>query len=443
MSRRAFALGIALTIGLQLVLGWIDARPEPRGLWGDEVMYRDAAVAVERGEQPELLGLWPPLYPRFVAWLVPTMATGTIMPAPVIWAQLVLLGLAAFALARFGEVALGDAAAARWAALAMTMSPSLAAFAHYLWPEILHLALFLGALALLARPRSASWSFLAGNLLGLAVLAKSLLVGFLPCLVLVVVWAGRSAARGYQWLRPCLASLGLGVVLLLAVGSGLAARDLLGGSGWFNAWVGLNDASRRNLVGEIVGDELAAYRASAATSAEREAIARRKVLGKVSEDGSGTILASQFSKQYFRLLGYDSFFTDMLPEGSIADQGFGYRMPAGWLSRGLRAVAIGAHVLLLLSAVWGALVLPWRERPWAWVVAAFVAYNLAIFLVLHVKTRYRVQFEPFLWLLAAFSWTHRSEIVERARASWTFVLAGACGSGLLLFLAFGRGLVGG
>ena len=59
------------------------------------------------------------------------------------------------------------------------------------------------------------------------------------------------------------------------------------------------------------------------------------------------------------------------------------------------------------------------------------------------EDRALVQFEPFLWLLAAFSWTHRSEIVERARASWTFVLAGACGSGLLLFLTFGRGLVGG
>ena len=176
---------------------------------------------------------------------------------------------------------------------------------------------------------------------------------------------------------------------------------------------------------------------------ERTSIARRKVFAKIEADGLGKVLTHQVSTQYFRLLGYDSFFTDMLPGGAIAEQGAGYRLASGWLSRSLAAIQLASYAALLLGAVWGALVLPWRDRRWSWVIGAFVLYNLALFLVLHVKTRYRLQFEPFLWLLAASAWTRRAEIVLWARRSWTFVLVGTCGSLTLLFLAFGRSLVSG
>ena len=443
MSRRALGFGIGLALVLQVVLGWIDVRPEPRRLWGDEPTYWEASRALERGEEADLLGLWPPLYPRLVAWLSPA-STASVPPPGLVLAQIALLGLAALALARFGEVALGEARAAHLAALAMILSPSTAAFAHYLWPEIVHLALFLGALACLARFR-AGWAacFGAGLLLGLAVLSKSLLVGFLPLLgaILMVAESGEWRRQGLR--RALGATLGLITVLALAAAAGTRPRDLLGSSGWFNAWVGLNDSSTRNLTGEIVGTELEVYRRSAETVPERTSIARRKVFAKIEADGLGKVLTHQVSTQYFRLLGYDSFFTDMLPGGAIAEQGAGYRLASGWLSRSLAAIQLASYAALLLGAVWGALVLPWRDRRWSWVIGAFVLYNLALFLVLHVKTRYRLQFEPFLWLLAASAWTRRAEIVLWARRSWTFVLLGTCGSLTLLFLAFGRSLVSG
>ena len=80
---------------------------------------------------------------------------------------------------------------------------------------------------------------------------------------------------------------------------------------------------------------------------------------------------------------------------------------------------------------------PWRARPWSWAIAAFLIYNLGLFLVLHVKSRYRVQFEPLLCLLAAQAWVRRDDLRQRIRRRPLVGAAGFAGCGLLLFLAFG------
>ena len=83
-----------------------------------------------------------------------------------------------------------------------------------------------------------------------------------------------------------------------------------------------------------------------------------------------------------------------------------------------------------------------RRHHWLWLVLGFVAYNLAIFLLLHVKSRYRVQFLPFLFLYAAVAlqWTLQrlgliaGKPVESSAPRW---LLAAAGSALALYLAFG------
>jgi hypothetical protein len=465
VTRRFLILALFVAAVLQGALTWLDLSPAARGLWGDEITYLEAARSFARGETPTGLDLWPALYPRLIAGLLGTTpASGDQAwrtPGAVIALQIVLLGIAAAALASFGARALGDERGARIAALAVLCSPSLVAFSHYLWPEILHLALFLGGLALFARPgavaadrpdrpdrpdrrrrrSAAARAAGAGACWGFAVATKSLLLPLLPVLLVCAHRASRREdGAGVARVKTAMAVAGF-----LFVSGGLAAslgvRATFANSAWFNAWVGLNDGSRRNLVGEIVGDELARYRASAPTADERSARARGQVVDLIERDGVAHVLARQASRQYFRLLDRRSFFTDMLPGGAIHAHGAGYRIPAegipGMASRALAGFAQAFSALLLAAAGVGLVSMPWRERPWLGLVAAFLLYNAAIFLVLHVKTRYRVQFEPFLWLAAAHAWIDRAAVVERLRRSPPRAVAAVVCVGLALLFAFG------
>ena len=81
-----------------------------------------------------------------------------------------------------------------------------------------------------------------------------------------------------------------------------------------------------------------------------------------------------------------------------------------------------------------------RGRRWVWIPLAFLAYNLALFLLLHVKTRYRIPIMPLLIVYAAMTTTAAvaGRIDVEAGSRWRFVAAGALAL-LALFLAFGGG----
>ena len=68
-NARRVRLAVILALGacLQAVLLWMELRPRPRALWGDEIMYVDVASRWARGEPATLELLWPPLYPFLLA----------------------------------------------------------------------------------------------------------------------------------------------------------------------------------------------------------------------------------------------------------------------------------------------------------------------------------------------------------------------------------------
>ncbi|HET9766357.1 MAG TPA: phospholipid carrier-dependent glycosyltransferase [Thermoanaerobaculia bacterium] len=468
---------------LQAALLWIEWRPAPRVLWGDEGMYWQAAEQLRAGVEPDLHLLWPPLYPRFLATLMP-LGAGTRFAAQL--AQVALLGIAAILLSRLGRALLpgvetaGGIHAGDVAAALLLLDPQVAVFGAYLWPEALHLALFLFAWwALVARAHRWPWLVAAGVALGLALLTKSLLLAFVPVLLFPLLLPLSLLPDGPPWRRLLRPAVVGGAMALTLLPVQLHNRERYGvatvaDSSAFNAWVGLNDRSRRNFVDEIVGDELGVYLRSAADPATRAAIARAKVRRLVEARGVSTVLRAQLGRQYFRLFDRDSFLTDQLPGGPIANHGdieggdgYGYVAPPAWLAAALRgwgwtiygtvlvAAALAAATLRAApaAAADAAAVTPAQRRAWLLVAALFVVYNLALLLVLHVKTRYRVQMMPVLdlWAAATLVWAwsrlrrpaggetvHRPSPPARAiGASGKCWVAGGVLAALLLFLAFG------
>jgi hypothetical protein len=196
------------------------------------------------------------------------------------------------------------------------------------------------------------------------------------------------------------------------------------------------------LINETVGTELDRYQASAPTHHERIRILEQRIRAFVDERGVWAVLRAQAGRQYFRLFDRDSFFTDQLPGSPIAEDGFGYRGLSAVQASWFRAWAFTIYAVVLLLAPYGVLVVWRRNRELALALIGYVTLTLMIFLLVHVKTRYRVQLMPALDTLAGAalaSWVAGKRTVDAA-ARWPGVvlaIAGAC-SVLVMFFAFGR-----
>ena len=399
-------------------------------------MYADLARRLAAREDAHVDFLWPPGYPRFLAGLL-VMGGGSFLLARCV--QVALLALSAWLLRDLGLRLFGSVLAADVAAALLVLDPQVAGFAHFLWPEVLHLFLFLAALwILMARAERPGYWALLGVVLALALLTKSLLAPFLPLLLLPALWSGGVRGLG----RLALAAGALAVMLTpTAIANARRDGPLIADSSRFNLWVGLNDRSRKDLVDEVVGREYERYVRSGQTFGERARVLDDKIRALVQERGVPATVGAQLSRQYFRLFDKESFVTDQLPGGAISQQGYGYRGTPGPLAALLRAWSYALYALVLLAAALGLAVDTPRGRAWRWVLLAFVVYNLAVFLWLHVKSRYRLAFLPVLDLQAgAFAaWCAAGP----ARPRVPPLALGAAGvlAALALFLAFGAPLL--
>lgn len=431
-------LAVGVVHAALLFIYWV---PAAKTLAGDEKIYARTAQQLASDQAVAADPLRPPLYPYFLAatfrlsggspWLAQLMQT------------VLLVGVAALVrdlARRFTGSALGG----DLAGLLVLVYPPLVAYAHFLWPEILHLALFLAALWIVVeRGERLAWMPLLGLAVGLALLTKSVLGPFLPVLFLPLALRGELRTR---LLCPALAA----AVALLVITPTLLAnhrdngRAMIADSSWFNLWVGLNDTSRQSLGDKVVEREYQVYRRSAPTFIEREKILRHKVRERVRADGLGSILARQLGRQYFRLFEKDSYLTEQLPGGALAAMGQGYRDPPRWLALAIRGASYLLWAAVLVGAAAGIVLLSPRRHPWLLLALAFLGYNLAIFLGLHVTSRYQVPMLPFFFLYAggaAGCWLEGGWRGEALPRPWRWGLA-ALLAGVLLFLAFGASILG-
>lgn len=414
-----------------------------KALIGDEQAYQDTALSILAGGPWMPSSIWPPLQPLLLAGLYALFGTHVLV------AQIAqtLLFIACGALLRglWRDLG-GSVAAANWAAALFLLSPQIAGYAQWLWPEIPHLFLLLAALRLLALTRRtlqrrarAPWlpAALAGACIGLALLAKSLLAVFWPLFLLVFV------QRRRPWLawRGALAfifALGLGTGPALLHGWRSFGTPMIADSSVYNLWVGLTDRWRSDYVGDLGGIELPAFLASGATPQERNAVYAAKLRAYVAEHGIGQVLIAQLGRQYFRLFNAKTLLVSQLPGPACAGQLSTYHSPA-WLNHVLRFANDASHGLILAAAAFG--LACWRRRVTLLhlLVIALLGYQLALFAFIHVKARFLLPMLPFLCGLAgdflARTLTPRSEGNALALGMPRLAL-GAVLATLLLLLAF-------
>ena len=431
-------MGIGITaVSVHLGLAAVARLGGPRVLWGDEKAYLSSAVAVLQGDPSWWpVPLWPPLYPRFLAGI---LAVSGHNPVGITVIQTILLFIGA---AIFGDLVrrwTGARAAGMAAFLMMAAFPQLAAFSRFLWPEVLHLVLVLVALWVLAvRRESPLWLMLAGTSLGLALLTKSLLGPFVPVLLGAAFIGDRSPRRALR-LAISVAAIAVVIGSVIGIQYRRVGVPVIADSSAFNLWVGLNDRGMKSFEEPIVAKAYKEYWAWEGTFAERNARARSLSRQLIRERGMGTVLKAQFRRQYARLFDKDCYLTEQVPGGAAVEQGSGFLFLGPRASFGVRIVSYGAYVLLLLTAPLGFFVWPFAERRWPRVLLLFLLYNLALFLVFHVKSRYRVQLLPvfFLGSSAAIAWFETGFRGNTfPRTAKTRIAAAGVLSAVMLYLAF-------
>lgn len=434
----ASALVAVLFVASQALLWLAYYGGGAKRLIGDEESYQAFALAILGGGPWMPSTIWPPLQSLFLAAIYATF--GVHVLAVQLVETLLLVGCAALLRGIWRDLG-GGVRAANTAAALFLVNPGTAAYAHWLWPEVPHLfCVLLVFRLLLAWPASRLAAAVAGACTGLALLAKSLLAAFWPVFLVAFVRRERPRFR----LVPAVAFVAaLGVVTAPALWHGWReyGRPMIADSSVYNLWIGLTDRWRSDYVEDMGGATLPEFLASGETPQQRNAVYREKALAFVRERGFFTVLGDQLGRQYFRLFSAKTPLVSQLPGPACAGHLSVYATP-DWLTRTLTLWNDAFHALILAAAAGG--LACWRRRPDARLVlvALYVAYQLALMLLVHVKARFLFPMMPFLcgfagsFIAASFA---RDEARDAIALTPRRLAIGAVLAALLLFLAFAGG----
>lgn len=393
-SRRRILLLVFIAFFLlqQIALYWL-YWGGGKTLLGDEASYLNWARGLA-GLAPPIVdaGWWPPLQ----AWLIAAMLRlfgENLLPIQLLQTAF-LIGAAALLRAIWRDVD-GRVRAANAAAALLLLNPSTMAYAQWLWPEPLHLLLLLAALRLVQRLTTAWRGVAAGLALGGALLAKSLLSLFWPALLIV---------QGWRWNWRASAALLLGVAAVIAVplwnGWKLTGKPMIADSSAFNLVGGLEDRWRSDYVADSVAPLAGEYFSLPGGAAQRNALFMARAEGIVRERGLLQTLSQQLQKQYFRLFSSKTLLLSQLPGPACSGHVGTYRAVPPLLGQGLAMLSDIFHVSILAGFALGLVFWRrWRDVL-VWWIGLFFAYQLGLYLLLHVKARFLLPMMPFLCAFA-------------------------------------------
>ena len=389
------AVGLIVNFGILLVY----YTPLPKQLIGDEYHYFNYGLMFVSGQRVPYNLIWPPLYGEFIGLVFSVFGVRRI------YIQIIQIGLWLASGILFSQIVkrLTSSHIMTYTSFALfLLCPELIAFSHYLWPEIMHLFMWiLGLWLLICYPQRRIAAIIAGIVFGLALLTKSLLMPFIPVVVLFVLIIKRSTLS--VKIRSSNATLLVVMILLIILPvmvNNLITKGafIIADSSIFNIWVGLNDSERTDHnANEIVLQELSEYMSSNLNYKMKNLKYIKKIVEKVEQQGLFGTFFNQIGKQYFRLFDIQTFFTTQLPGGGRQ----AYTTKSQGLIKLLKLYSYIIYGFILVAGAAGICFLQVRYVNWFHFFALFIIYNLGLFLFLHVKTRYTIQFLPMLIFFAS------------------------------------------
>lgn len=427
--RRALAVVLGTSLALKLaVLALVgDVAPVL-----DETQYLHAARSIAAGAGVEYTyDRWDPLhqgplYPWFLALVF--RLGGGVLATKVL--QVLLSTLTVATVFELGKRTYG-ARAGLAAAAALAFYPTLIAFTHYNWSETFYLFWFtLGFLALfrgdggLARPRQL---LLAGALLGLAALARTVIAYTIPPLLVaffllredgvrtrIGVAARRGVALGIGFLLPIVPqSVSIyreyGELALIGASSGRMWHEVYNGYAPRNSDHGFPQRLRAGdaPVRPPVDEPNPVLRARAETRAGLRFLA----------ENPGLCFRRFWIREAY-LLNPTSFLVRHVRRGYYDERADGTTTPP--FPRAVReavvVLTVGSYLALALAALAGFFALP---RGKDGVPHALLLGSLLWLLVLHGLTfgmsRYRLILLPLLAVAAGYALAHPREVASRLR----------------------------
>lgn len=397
---------------LNLAFLYLYYTPAPKHLVGDENYYFLFARAAAAGYQLRHNPIWPSFYADSMGKLFSVFGAHPIYIQSV---QIVMWLTAALLFYKIVSYLLPFRGAAYIALALFLFSPELIAFSHFLWPEIPHLFFFITALWLIVCHHKSYLAVISGGVLfGFALLTKLLLLPFIPIILAFFILRTPGSWRR-RCLKGCLLASMTFITVLPTMMDNLRAHGkfMIADSSVFNIWVGLNDTELVDYKNDIAGIELHKFQQSGPDIETRNSIYRDKIRLKLQQQGIISAISGQLSRQYFRLFDYQTFFTTQLPGGPRSS--YGFNSPA--ITSLLHTYSHVLYGFLLAASVMGMCFIRARPVGWAHCFLLFIAYNLGLFLFLHVKTRYVIQFMPMMMFFSVVTVYWASLLVQAKQVS--------------------------
>lgn len=408
---------IIISIGAVLVnlfLLYLYYSSGAKGLAGDETGYITRATLLAEGKDVVRLTIWPPGYDYFLSvpiyfskfiHFIPTLLMAQIF-------QMIVWAVGLYFYWKIVKVLITNDRVRLVAFALFALNPTLIAYSHYFWPEVVHLTVYLTVFWLLICHKPTAFSYCAiATLLAISLLLKSV---YLPITVFIFLFLFIFRFRNRLSQRPNIIAivifLGILVPTLLD-NYNKHNKVMIADSSLFNAWVGLNDTEITDWnKNSIVAHEFGVYLNTAETHNERNAIYLEKIKDLVIEQGVYNTVLNQFSKQYFRLFDHKTFFTKQLPGGMNEK----YNFRSTYLASFLRLYNDVFWAATLFFFTFGVISCFKKEVNWLQFLLLIILYNCALFLFFHVKTRYVIQFFPLLTILSAIGFCNANYILRTA-----------------------------
>ena len=393
---------VCISVVIECLLFYFYYFPEAKVLMGDEPRYMQTGLSIANGADWHSNPLWPPMQPVLIS-LFARIFEQPLLPIQIF--QYLMLLAAGFIVRDITWRETTHHNAAQWSLAIMLWYPSWLAYSQFLWPEVVHVLLFVVVLWIINyRNHSQVWMILSGILLGLAIVFKSLIILFVPVLFMPLFRGFKKPDFVYFYAVKRLFLCVIFAVLVIAPAS-FKAHKMTGGwmvsnSSMFNLWYGLKDNKRQHFIDDKGGGLYHQYMRSGEDFKQRNDWVKQQSLDLIKDQGVVKTLVNQLSKQYFRLFDHQTFFSQQFTgQKSQGYKSSYHRHKNDILVKLVVTYDHFFYAVIVVTTLLG-LIIGTRQSLMSKQLALFTLYTLGLFLLLHAKPRFRI---PLLPAMAFFS----------------------------------------